>query len=101
MSVRDAVDAPRVQSTRRRHWETALRSLEAEGGDVQWRERNLYFGGVSAVEVRGRSLEAAGDPRRGGRAVREPRLHVRPADPATRSSWRVWRKRSARSRRRG
>jgi hypothetical protein len=33
-------------------------------GDVEWRERNLFFGGVSAVDAE--SLEAAGDPRRGG-----------------------------------
>jgi gamma-glutamyltranspeptidase / glutathione hydrolase len=34
---------------------------------VRWRGRNLFFGGVSAVEAQGdRSLAAAGDPRRGG-----------------------------------
>jgi gamma-glutamyltranspeptidase/glutathione hydrolase len=34
---------------------------------VAWRDRNLFFGGVSAVEVLGDgSLAAAGDPRRGG-----------------------------------
>jgi hypothetical protein len=37
---------------------------------VRWRRRNLYFGGVAAVEVRGRgSLAAAGDPRRGGQGI--------------------------------
>jgi gamma-glutamyltranspeptidase/glutathione hydrolase len=37
---------------------------------VRWRGANLYFGGVSAVEVRADgSLAAAGDPRRGGAGV--------------------------------
>jgi gamma-glutamyltranspeptidase/glutathione hydrolase len=59
MSVRDAVDAPRV------HYESGETHAEpGEDGDVRWRERNLFFGGVSAVDAV--SLEAAGDPRRGG-----------------------------------
>ena len=59
MSVRDAVDAPRV------HYEAGETHAEPGGhGDVEWRERNLFFGGVSAVDAE--SLEAAGDPRRGG-----------------------------------
>jgi gamma-glutamyltranspeptidase/glutathione hydrolase len=34
---------------------------------VRWRQRNLFFGGVSAVEVlEDDELAAAGDPRRGG-----------------------------------
>ena len=34
---------------------------------LRWRDRNLFFGGVSAVEVRSDgALAAAGDPRRGG-----------------------------------
>jgi gamma-glutamyltranspeptidase/glutathione hydrolase len=37
---------------------------------VRWRRRNLYFGGVSGVEVLADgSLAAAGDPRRGGAGV--------------------------------
>lgn len=37
---------------------------------VRWGGRNLFFGGVSAVEVRhDGSLAAAGDPRRGGHGV--------------------------------
>jgi gamma-glutamyltranspeptidase len=45
--------------------------LEAAGYPVvRWRQRNLFFGGVSAVEIReDGSLAAAGDPRRGGGAV--------------------------------
>ena len=37
---------------------------------VRWGGRNLFFGGVSAVEAApGRSLAAAGDPRRGGAGI--------------------------------
>jgi gamma-glutamyltranspeptidase/glutathione hydrolase len=67
LGVRDAVDAPRV------HWEAGETHCEPGAVDcdgerlVRWRERNLFFGGVSAVEVReDGSLAAAGDPRRGG-----------------------------------
>jgi gamma-glutamyltranspeptidase/glutathione hydrolase len=69
LGVGDAVERPRV------HWDDGV--VQAEGGadadglDVrQWEGRNLYFGGVNAVEVRADgSLAAAGDPRRGGAAV--------------------------------
>jgi gamma-glutamyltranspeptidase/glutathione hydrolase len=46
-------------------------ALEDEGFDVRrWAGRNLFFGGVSAVERRaGDVLGAAGDPRRGGHGV--------------------------------
>ena len=46
-------------------------ALEADGFDVRsWASRNLFFGGVSAVERRpGDVLGAAGDPRRGGHGV--------------------------------
>jgi gamma-glutamyltranspeptidase len=45
--------------------------LEAAGYPVvRWRAKNLFFGGVSAVEIReDGSLAAAGDPRRGGGSV--------------------------------
>jgi gamma-glutamyltranspeptidase/glutathione hydrolase len=37
---------------------------------VRWRRRNLYFGGAAAVELlEDGSLDAAGDPRRGGHGV--------------------------------
>ena len=37
---------------------------------VRWRRQNLYFGGVSGVELRDDgTLAAAGDPRRGGHGV--------------------------------
>jgi gamma-glutamyltranspeptidase/glutathione hydrolase len=61
MDVRAAVDAPRV------HYEAGETHAEPDAGvaaDVQWRDRNLFFGGVSAIEVA--TLSAAGDPRRGG-----------------------------------
>jgi len=66
IGVRQAVDAPRV------HWEAGELHCEPGAecdGDavVRWRERNLFFGGVSAVEVGADgTLAAAGDPRRGG-----------------------------------
>jgi gamma-glutamyltranspeptidase/glutathione hydrolase len=74
LGVEEAVDAPRV------HFENgvahcedpaAADELEAAGYPVvRWRARNLFFGGVSAVEIRDDgSLAGAGDPRRGGGAV--------------------------------
>ena len=66
MGVERAVDAPRV------HLDGDV--VHAEPGVevdrdavVRWRDRNLYFGGVSAVELReDGTVAAAGDPRRGG-----------------------------------
>ncbi|MBV8257342.1 MAG: gamma-glutamyltransferase, partial [Actinobacteria bacterium] len=73
MAVRDAVEAPRVHVEGRvAHAEDpgAADELAAAGYEVvRWRERNLFFGGVNAVELLpdgGRA--AAGDPRRGGAA---------------------------------
>jgi gamma-glutamyltranspeptidase/glutathione hydrolase len=76
MHISDAICAPRI------HVEGATLHLEggwpddevatlAQGWDVnRWDGLNLYFGGVQAVQtsVDG-SLEAAGDPRRGGVGV--------------------------------
>jgi gamma-glutamyltranspeptidase/glutathione hydrolase len=77
MSVQDAIAAPRV------HLEGD--TLQLEGGIdasvaaelegrghkvVRWGTRNLYFGGASGVVLGDDgSLEAAGDPRRGGGGV--------------------------------
>ena len=73
MPVREAVDAPRV------HFEAG--TLFAEPGIdlselrdmnmqiVRFAARNLFFGGVQAVQRRGEELTGAGDPRRGGVAV--------------------------------
>jgi gamma-glutamyltranspeptidase len=46
-------------------------ALEEAGYDVRrWADRNLFFGGASAVERRPNGvLGAAGDPRRGGHGV--------------------------------
>ena len=69
MDVEAAVDAPRVHlADGVVHCEPGI---ELAGVDVvRWRKKNLYFGGVSAVEVRNDGqLAAAGDPRRGGAGV--------------------------------
>ena len=51
--------------------EVVAAGLADEGYDVRaWADRNLFFGGVSAVERRPNGLlGAAGDPRRGGHGV--------------------------------
>ena len=73
MAVGDAVDAPRVHAEAGVvHCESpaAADALEADGRVVvRWRNRNLFFGGVSAVERDGAAVRAAGDPRRGGAGV--------------------------------
>jgi gamma-glutamyltranspeptidase / glutathione hydrolase len=71
LSVEDAVELPRI------YWENGVLHAEAgadiEGTDAQvvdWGRRDLFFGGVNAVEVLADgSLAGAGDPRRGGTAV--------------------------------
>ncbi len=77
MTVGEAIDAPRVHVDEPNvHCEggfnpAVLDALEARDCDVvRWRRRNLFFGGVAAVEVLDDgSLAAAGDPRRGGAGV--------------------------------
>jgi len=70
--AREAVDAPRV------HFEDGIIyaepgiDVEQLGGErrvVAFGARNLFFGGVQAVQRRGELLTGAGDPRRGGVAV--------------------------------
>jgi gamma-glutamyltranspeptidase/glutathione hydrolase len=72
MLAREAVDAPRV------HFEDGIIyaepgiDVEQLGDDrhvVEFGARNLFFGGVQAVQRRGSLLTGAGDPRRGGVAV--------------------------------
>ncbi len=74
LGVEVAVEAPRL------HFENGVAHCEdpaaadvLEGAGypvVRWHAHNLFFGGVSAVEIRDDgSLAAAGDPRRGGAAV--------------------------------
>jgi gamma-glutamyltranspeptidase / glutathione hydrolase len=74
LSVEEAVAAPRIHVEGGVvHCEdpAAADELEAVGYPVvRWRAKNLFFGGVSAVEVgEDGALAAAGDPRRGGGAV--------------------------------
>jgi gamma-glutamyltranspeptidase / glutathione hydrolase len=72
MGVEEAVDAPRVHlDAGVVHVEPGI-ELEREGL-VRFSRQNLFFGGVSAVEVgEGGELAAAGDPRRGGAGVVVP-----------------------------
>jgi len=77
LPVEDAIGAPRIHFDEGQvHCEGGcdqgeLDRLEALGYElVRWRRRNLYFGGVSAVErLADGSLAAAGDPRRGGHGI--------------------------------
>jgi gamma-glutamyltranspeptidase/glutathione hydrolase len=77
LSVGEAIDRPRVHAEGMQvhceggHEPAELDRLEEAGYEVvRWRERNLVFGGVSAVELRpDGTLAAAGDPRRGGHGV--------------------------------
>jgi gamma-glutamyltranspeptidase/glutathione hydrolase len=74
LAVGEAVDAPRIhveEGVAHCEDQSAADELEAAGYPVvRWPERNLFFGGVSAVEIRGEgALAGAGDPRRGGAAV--------------------------------
>lgn len=77
LGVEEAISAPRVHlDDGDLHCEggadpAELDRLESRGHKlVRWRRRNLYFGGVSAVELLANgSLAAAGDPRRGGHGI--------------------------------
>ncbi len=74
LDVGEAVEAPRIHVEEGIvHCEHPAAADELEAGGyavVRWRERNLFFGGVSAVEIReDGSLAAGGDPRRGGASV--------------------------------
>jgi gamma-glutamyltranspeptidase/glutathione hydrolase len=77
LGVAAAIDAPRVHVDGPLvHCEggldpAVLAALAGRGEDlVVWRRRNLFFGGVAAVELLADgTLAAAGDPRRGGAGV--------------------------------
>ena len=74
MGVEEAVNAPRLHAEEGIVYcedATVADRLEAQGREVvRFKRQNLYFGGVSAVEVLpGDRLAAAGDPRRGGAGV--------------------------------
>ena len=70
--VGEAIDGPRIHVDGDvLHLEGGLTEVSPEGWQtVRWAGRNLFFGGVSAVERRGDgTLAAAGDPRRGGHGI--------------------------------
>jgi gamma-glutamyltranspeptidase/glutathione hydrolase len=77
LPVGEAIAAPRIHvDDGQVHCEggsepAELDRLESLGYElVRWRERNLYFGGASAVEMLpDGNLAAAGDPRRGGHGI--------------------------------
>ena len=78
LASHEAIDRPRVHvdeptsTARAAPIPRSLDELERRGYDVvRWRRRNLFFGGVAAVERRDDgTLAAAGDPRRGGHGHR-------------------------------
>ena len=68
----EAIDAPRIHPDGEiLHLEGGCPDEPLEGWEVvRWAKRNLFFGGVSAVELRADgSFAAAGDPRRGGHGI--------------------------------
>ena len=70
--VAEAIDRPRIHPDGDvLHLEGGLMEIAPDGWQaVRWAGRNLYFGGVSAVERRpDGTLAAAGDPRRGGHGI--------------------------------
>lgn len=72
MPVGAAIERPRIHVEGDvLHLEGGLTELDPDGWEtVRWAGRNLYFGGVSAVERRpDGTLAAAGDPRRGGHGI--------------------------------
>jgi gamma-glutamyltranspeptidase / glutathione hydrolase len=65
MGVEEAVDAPRMHLA-----DGVVYAEPGLEGDVPFGRKNLFFGGVSAVELRAEgTLAAAGDPRRGGAGI--------------------------------
>jgi gamma-glutamyltranspeptidase/glutathione hydrolase len=70
--VGEAIERPRIHVDGDvLHLEGGLMEVAPEGWNtVRWAGRNLYFGGVAAVERRtDGTLAAAGDPRRGGHGI--------------------------------
>ena len=70
--VDEAIDLPRVHVDGDvLHLEGGLMDVAPEGWKpVRWAGRNLYYGGVAAVERHADgTLAAAGDPRRGGHGI--------------------------------
>jgi gamma-glutamyltranspeptidase / glutathione hydrolase len=77
LGVAEALERPRVHAEdtvvhcEGGHESAELERLEQSGYPVvRWTDRNLFFGGVAAVETRpDGSLAAAGDSRRGGHGL--------------------------------
>jgi gamma-glutamyltranspeptidase/glutathione hydrolase len=77
LPVGEALEAPRIHLEEPHvhceggHDEAEVDRLADLGYEVvRWRRPNLYFGGANAVEVRpDGTLDAAGDPRRGGHGI--------------------------------
>ncbi len=72
LPVAEAIDRPRLHVDGDvLHLEGGLTDVAPDGWKaVRWAGRNLFFGGVSAVERRpDGTLAAAGDPRRGGHGI--------------------------------
>ena len=76
LPVGDAIDSPRLHAEGSTlhieggRSEEEIAGLEKSWDVVRWSGRNLYFGGVQAVDVDPSGvLAAAGDPRRGGGGV--------------------------------
>lgn len=73
LALADAIDAPRLHAEGgtlhlEGGWpEETIATLDDSWDIVRWGARNLYFGGVQAVELGPNgAIAAAGDPRRGG-----------------------------------
>jgi gamma-glutamyltranspeptidase/glutathione hydrolase len=70
--VEEAIDRPRIHVDGDvLHLEGGLLEVDPAGWEtVRWAGRNLYFGGVAAVErTADGGLAASGDPRRGGHGI--------------------------------
>jgi gamma-glutamyltranspeptidase/glutathione hydrolase len=71
LSARAAVQAPRVHfEDGTLYAEPGIDLEDLSGPIVEFHELNLFFGGVQAVLSRDGATDGAGDPRRGGVAVR-------------------------------
>jgi len=71
LPARAAVEAPRVHfEDGTLYAEPGIDLGELLGPVVEFHELNLFFGGVQAVLRRGAAIDGAGDPRRGGVALR-------------------------------
>jgi len=78
MPLAEAIESPRMHfekgllSVERGFDEAELAALQGLGDIETWDQRNMFFGGVHAAHYAPQKnhLEGAGDPRRGGVALR-------------------------------